>query len=80
MMPVRSLATFILLSVFVLGILAIPSGAFIGIDSPFDGAPVPMAELLRKRSLGKAVLFTGGGAVAAALGLYAVGREHGQTN
>lgn len=71
----RGLATVALWALVVAGILAIPVGAFLGSDSPFDGAPIPMAELVQRRTVGKAVMFTGGGvAAAAAFVLYGLDR------
>lgn len=71
----RVLASVSLRVVVMLGIFAIPAGALIGADSPFDGAPIPMSELQSRRAVGKAVMFTGAGAAAlAAFGAYAVDR------
>jgi hypothetical protein len=73
------LATVALWALVVAGVLAIPAGAFYGADSPFDGAPIPMAELVHRRAVGKAVMFTGGGLAAlAAFGLYGLDRARGR--
>lgn len=53
----------------------LPVGAFVGIENGLDGAPQPAENVRQNKVIPKTVMFTSGGiAIIAAAGLYAIDR------
>lgn len=59
-----------------LGVLALPFGAMVGADTPFEDGLRPMPDVLHRRAIGTAVIAGGASvAVMAAVALYILNRQ-----